>query len=243
MCIVGEKPYACPFPGCLKAYSNSSDRFKHVRTHQEDKPYVCKMPGCSKRYTDPSSLRKHVRTHGHFFRENEQSENSQVHSSISGAQNFQLEQVSPPGGVSMPVLTGIPTIPQPGIPTIPQPLFQYPPLAAMETGGHAGRMIQLPGFSPNPLLSSTILTNSVLTNNISTQTDNIVTIATQRTSPQLSNLSPKKDMQGSTFMESDDKCQESPLDLSTSPGIPAVDLAHPQVVGFHSPSRNEVTEI
>ena len=55
----------CTFSGCGKAYSNSSDRFKHVRTHQEEKPYKCKLPGCRKQYTDPSSLRKHVRTHRH----------------------------------------------------------------------------------------------------------------------------------------------------------------------------------
>ena len=52
--------------GCGKAYSNSSDRFKHTRTHSVDKPYVCKVPGCPKRYTDPSSLRKHVKTYRHF---------------------------------------------------------------------------------------------------------------------------------------------------------------------------------
>ncbi|XP_029639443.1 zinc finger protein GLIS2 [Octopus sinensis] len=66
----GEKPYVCPVDGCLKAYSNSSDRFKHIRTHKEEKPYVCKIPGCNKRYTDPSSLRKHVRTYGHYFHSN-----------------------------------------------------------------------------------------------------------------------------------------------------------------------------
>lgn len=66
----GEKPYVCPIDGCLKAYSNSSDRFKHIRTHKEEKPYVCKIPGCNKRYTDPSSLRKHVRTYGHYFHRN-----------------------------------------------------------------------------------------------------------------------------------------------------------------------------
>ena len=63
--LSGEKPYVCTFAGCGKAYSNSSDRFKHVRTHQEEKPYKCKLPGCRKQYTDPSSLRKHVRTHRH----------------------------------------------------------------------------------------------------------------------------------------------------------------------------------
>lgn len=55
----------CSFQGCTKAYSNSSDRFKHSRTHQNNKPYKCKVPGCLKRYTDPSSLRKHVKTFNH----------------------------------------------------------------------------------------------------------------------------------------------------------------------------------
>lgn len=62
----GEKPYICPYEGCSKRYSNSSDRFKHTRTHYVDKPYYCKMAGCLKRYTDPSSLRKHIKAHGHF---------------------------------------------------------------------------------------------------------------------------------------------------------------------------------
>ncbi|XP_034044296.1 zinc finger protein GLIS2-like [Thalassophryne amazonica] len=61
-----KKPYICPYEGCSKRYSNSSDRFKHTRTHYVDKPYYCKMVGCMKRYTDPSSLRKHIKAHGHF---------------------------------------------------------------------------------------------------------------------------------------------------------------------------------
>lgn len=64
--LLGEKPYICPYEGCSKRYSNSSDRFKHTRTHYVDKPYYCKMTGCLKRYTDPSSLRKHIKAHGHF---------------------------------------------------------------------------------------------------------------------------------------------------------------------------------
>lgn len=63
--LSGEKPYICPYEGCNKRYSNSSDRFKHTRTHYVDKPYCCKMVGCLKRYTDPSSLRKHIKAHGH----------------------------------------------------------------------------------------------------------------------------------------------------------------------------------
>ena len=65
--VSGERPYVCPHDGCGKAYSNSSDRFKHVLTHSIDRPYECKMPGCTKRYTDPSSLRKHTRTHAHQY--------------------------------------------------------------------------------------------------------------------------------------------------------------------------------
>lgn len=57
--------HRCTFPGCTKAYSNSSDRFKHNRTHLNTKPYSCKFEGCGKRYTDPSSLRKHVKTFNH----------------------------------------------------------------------------------------------------------------------------------------------------------------------------------
>lgn len=68
----GEKPYICPYEGCSKRYSNSSDRFKHTRTHYVDKPYYCKMPGCHKRYTDPSSLRKHIKAHGHFISQEQQ---------------------------------------------------------------------------------------------------------------------------------------------------------------------------
>ncbi|KAG7999494.1 Zinc finger protein GLIS2, partial [Nibea albiflora] len=62
--FLGEKPYICPYEGCSKRYSNSSDRFKHTRTHYVDKPYYCKMAGCLKRYTDPSSLRKHIKAMG-----------------------------------------------------------------------------------------------------------------------------------------------------------------------------------
>lgn len=63
--------------GCGKAYSNSSDRFKHTRTHTVDKPYCCKVIGCNKRYTDPSSLRKHVKTYKHFITEDSKRESSE----------------------------------------------------------------------------------------------------------------------------------------------------------------------
>lgn len=61
----GEKPYVCSVNGCNKAYSNTSDRFKHTRTHFIEKPYACRVANCMKRYTDPSSLRKHTKSHNH----------------------------------------------------------------------------------------------------------------------------------------------------------------------------------
>ncbi|XP_027629027.1 zinc finger protein GLIS2 [Tupaia chinensis] len=83
-----------PYEGCNKRYSNSSDRFKHTRTHYVDKPYYCKMPGCHKRYTDPSSLRKHIKAHGHFVSHEQQ----------------ELLQLRPPaplgaGGLGLPVVS------------------------------------------------------------------------------------------------------------------------------------------
>lgn len=68
-CIIKKYDYFICSQGCGKAYSNSSDRFKHTRTHAVEKPYCCKVPGCNKRYTDPSSLRKHVKTYKHFTAE------------------------------------------------------------------------------------------------------------------------------------------------------------------------------
>lgn len=76
--ISGEKPYVCSVPGCGKAYSNSSDRFKHSRTHQVDKPYECRHPGCGKRYTDPSSLRKHVKIYSHSSKKLDESSLSNI---------------------------------------------------------------------------------------------------------------------------------------------------------------------
>ncbi|CAD5215214.1 unnamed protein product [Bursaphelenchus okinawaensis] len=62
----GERPYKCEFEGCTKAFSNASDRAKHLnRTHSNKKPYACPVENCFKSYTDPSSLRKHIKTvHG-----------------------------------------------------------------------------------------------------------------------------------------------------------------------------------
>lgn len=91
MCIfVGEKPYACPVAGCNKAYSNSSDRFKHSKTHQEDKPYVCRVEGCDKRYTDPSSLRKHMKSSAHC---GENRQKPGLTSQVTGNKNGDVQKI------------------------------------------------------------------------------------------------------------------------------------------------------
>ncbi|XP_039262997.2 uncharacterized protein LOC120339021 [Styela clava] len=59
----GERPFTCTFPGCDRRFANSSDRKKHSHVHTSDKPYTCKIKGCDKNYTHPSSLRKHMRLH------------------------------------------------------------------------------------------------------------------------------------------------------------------------------------
>ncbi|XDV15123.1 hypothetical protein PO909_015254 [Leuciscus waleckii] len=57
----GEKPFQCEFDGCDRRFANSSDRKKHMHVHTSDKPYLCKL--CDKSYTHPSSLRKHMKVH------------------------------------------------------------------------------------------------------------------------------------------------------------------------------------
>lgn len=144
--LAGEKPYVCPVEGCNKAYSNSSDRFKHVRTHQNEKPYFCKMPGCNKRYTDPSSLRKHVRTHGHHHY------GTLVGQSVDSMSVSQTSQT----------VTQLLPVPQNGMG------HQGGPQALSFPGSY----MPMSSLS-NPLLSSTVLPQ-VPTQTISTQTESIL---------------------------------------------------------------------
>lgn len=135
----GEKPYICPYEGCNKRYSNSSDRFKHTRTHYVEKPYYCKMPGCHKRYTDPSSLRKHIKAHGHF---------------VSHEHHEMLKAHAPPkGSADAPYANGAQLLlPNPAalfaphaLPALPLPLAPAPlDLSALGCGA-GGSLPALPG--------------------------------------------------------------------------------------------------
>ncbi|XP_043416629.1 zinc finger protein GLIS2 isoform X3 [Prionailurus bengalensis] len=161
--VPGEKPYVCPYEGCNKRYSNSSDRFKHTRTHYVDKPYYCKMPGCHKRYTDPSSLRKHIKAHGHFVSHEQQ----------------ELLQLRPPPKPPLPTPDGGPyvsgaqiIIPNPaalfggpGLPGLPLPLAPGPldlsALACGNSGGGGGAGGMGPGL-PGPVLPLNLAKNPLL---------------------------------------------------------------------------------
>lgn len=152
----GEKPYVCPYEGCHKRYSNSSDRFKHTRTHYVDKPYFCKMPGCHKRYTDPSSLRKHIKAHGHFISQ-EQQELLKGPPSAKG---------HPAATTDLPYISGAQlVIPNPGalfgghalplpLPPAPLDLSTFAGIGAAALPGLPGPMMAPLNLAKNPLLSS-----------------------------------------------------------------------------------------
>ncbi|XP_064637044.1 zinc finger protein GLI4-like [Lineus longissimus] len=213
----GEKPYICPFVDCNKAYSNTSDRFKHVRTHQVDRPYLCKMPGCGKRYTDPSSLRKHVKTHGHFWRESylkngydqlEMTCIGDAETDLSRSTDVSNSDNSPifSSTNSNCVVSSV-VFTTPMITTVPQSSFT-PQIISVQ-----GSTMEISDLSSNPLLTSTVLTNGA-----SSQHD--------CTKEHLSDLR-LKDLvsDGAVEVLENEKGQDTPLDLSTSP-IASMEMIH-----------------
>ena len=198
----GERPYVCPFEGCNKAYSNSSDRFKHVRTHQVDKPYCCKMPGCNKRYTDPSSLRKHIKTRAHYFRGH-----SAISSSVVQSSNQPLSaRVKEASEVCQTIETPSSTLlGTPGLSSMialaPAGLVAHTPLTTQVLSLQSS-MVPL-ALASNPLLSSTAINTAIITHSTSTQTEMTATSPSSPGKPPI--------ITG----------QERPLDLSTSPPIPS----------------------
>jgi uncharacterized Zn-finger protein len=59
-----RRKYPCPFPGCGKRFTDSSNRKKHERTHDINRPrFQCTEPGCPKSYTTRADLNVHLRVH------------------------------------------------------------------------------------------------------------------------------------------------------------------------------------
>ena len=133
--FAGERPYVCPVEGCNKRYSNSSDRFKHTRTHLEEKPYFCKVPRCNKRYTDPSSLRKHVKSHGHYANRSDSTPASSSSSHVGTSSVSKLSMPTPilppppvPRTTNTPILPSISTSPPATTAGLSEGVIVYPVL-------------------------------------------------------------------------------------------------------------------
>lgn len=56
-----EKPFSCNI--CPKAFKSRNSLMVHTRTHTGAKPLCCPFPGCGKRFSESSNLAKHRRTH------------------------------------------------------------------------------------------------------------------------------------------------------------------------------------
>lgn len=212
--FIGEKPYICPFEGCKKAYSNSSDRFKHVRTHQEEKPYICKMPGCNKRYTDPSSLRKHVRTHGHYFNGENESKTS--------------KSKSPDQLRSSPNNKSPPIPPNSSPSCISQKLFSISTSCILPQSVPAHYMSPHGIFPSNPMLSSAVLQGGLQAMSVPAA-DGMVTVSPS---------SPLDFESDKLSLES--KCQDGPLDLTTSSPSTGSDVGDREGPNFHQNGNSTI---
>lgn len=57
----GEKPFACPFPGCGKSFSVKCNLTVHERLHSDERPFACDV--CDKTFKLKHHLTKHKRSH------------------------------------------------------------------------------------------------------------------------------------------------------------------------------------
>jgi len=58
-----NKPHACSFPGCSKAFLRPAHLLIHTRIHTGEKPFICEFKGCGKRWNQKSALKQHMRCH------------------------------------------------------------------------------------------------------------------------------------------------------------------------------------
>lgn len=62
--LLGERPFPCTWPDCLKKFSRSDELTRHYRTHTGEKQFRC--PLCEKRFMRSDHLTKHARRHTEF---------------------------------------------------------------------------------------------------------------------------------------------------------------------------------
>lgn len=65
----GERPFTCPFPGCLKTYRRRDHLVRHANSHAAEpcnndsstsaQPFMCTE--CSQRFTSRDHLKRHIR--------------------------------------------------------------------------------------------------------------------------------------------------------------------------------------
>ncbi|KAF1320997.1 Zinc finger protein, partial [Globisporangium splendens] len=57
-------PFACPEPGCSRAFYRRCTLTEHMVIHSGEKPYVCRIQSCGKRFSTSGNLSRHKHLHG-----------------------------------------------------------------------------------------------------------------------------------------------------------------------------------